>query len=163
MFNIFKKKEKEIDDKLYSPVSGEMISIEDVPDKVFNSKMMGDGVGFRYDDAEVVAPCDGTLTMIANTKHAFGITMENGAEVLIHIGLDTVEFQGEGFEILTPQGSKVKKGTPIIRIDHDFMKEKGVDLTTPLVITNTASYDITPLKEIGKVALGEAIFELKQK
>jgi len=163
MMKFFKRKEKTSDEKLYSPVSGEMIRIEDVPDKVFNSKMMGDGVGFKYDDAKVVAPCDGILTMIANTKHAFGITMENGAEILIHIGLDTVELQGEGFQILTPQGSKVKKGTPIIQIDHKFMKEKGVDLTTPLVITNTANYEITQLKEIGKVEVGEAIFELKQK
>ena len=161
MFNIFKK--KVIDEKLYSPIKGEMIKLEDVPDKVFNSKMMGDGVGFKYEGGEVVAPCDGILMMVANTKHAFGIRMGNGAEVLIHIGLDTVELQGEGFEVLQSQGSKVKKGTPIIKINRSFMKEKGLDLTTPLVITNTADYDITPLREVGKVTQGEAIFELKQK
>lgn len=137
MFNLFKKKEPVT---LYSPVSGKSIPIEEVPDKVFASKMMGDGVAFQFDGNTVYAPCDATISMIANTLHAIGLKLNNGAEVLIHIGLDTVNLNGKGFTKLVNQSDKVKRGTPLIEIDRSIMEANGIDLTMPMVITNGSEY-----------------------
>lgn len=141
MFGFLKKNK---DNNLYAPVTGEMIAIENVPDQMFAEKMMGDGVGFKFDGNTVYSPCDGEITMIANTLHAVGIKAANGAEILIHIGLDTVQLNGQGFKVITKAGSKVKKGTPIIEVDQEFMKKNNINLTTPMVITNSDefSYDI---------------------
>lgn len=141
MFNLFKK--KVFDNHLYAPVNGECISLDDVADKVFSSRMMGDGVAFRFDGSDVCAPCDGKIIMIADTRHAFGIQAENGAEVLIHIGLDTVNLMGEGLKVLVSNNSSVKKGTPIIQIDRQLMEEKEIDLTTPMILTNGNEFTLT--------------------
>ncbi len=153
MFNIFKK--KEIDENLYAPVDGNCINLEDVPDKVFSSKMMGEGVGFTFDSTVVCAPCNGKVTMIANTKHAFGIAGDNGVEVLVHIGLDTVNLQGEGFTTLVQVDKTVKKGTPIIEIDRALMSEKGIDLTTPMIVTNSSDFTLTTLHIGDRLIKGE--------
>ncbi len=92
--------------------------------------------------------------MLAETLHAFGMETENGAEILIHVGLDTVELNGEGFKKLASEGKKVKRGTPIIEVDLDMMKEKGIVMTTPMVITNSEEYTIT-LHQCGNVNEGE--------
>ncbi|MEG0735237.1 MAG: PTS glucose transporter subunit IIA [Longicatena sp.] len=151
------KKKIEADNNLYAPVNGTCISIEEVNDQVFSSRMMGDGVAFKLADGKVCAPCDGTLVMIANTKHAFGIQGDNGVEVLIHIGLDTVNLNGEGLKTLVDQGSKVKKGEGIIEVDMKFMEEKEIDLTTPMIVTNGTDLSLT-FHHIGdKVSVGEDI------
>lgn len=152
MFGLFHKM-KDMD--LYAPVSGEMIALDAVKDAVFSSRMMGDGVAFRFTDEVVCAPCDGTLTLITPTRHAFGMTMDNGAEVLVHIGLDTVNLNGEGFRVLAKQGAKIRKGTPVIAIDHAFMKQRGIDLTMPVVVTNSGDHPITTAAE-GTVTCGES-------
>ncbi len=139
MFGFFGKKK---DVELKAPVNGTMIDLTQVPDKVFASKMMGEGVAFVYDDNIVCAPVDGTITLIPNSLHAIGMTTDIGLEVLVHIGLDTVSLNGKGFKKLANQGDKVKAGTPIIQIDREFMKEKGIDLTTPMVITNSSDYNV---------------------
>lgn len=153
MFKLFKK----TDDicKLFAPVNGKTIALENVPDKVFASKMMGDGIGFEYEGNTIYAPCDGKITLVANTLHAVGITSENGAEILIHIGLDTVSLNGKGFKKLINQGDKVKKGTPLIEIDRQFMKEQDINLITPMVVTNAANYEINVIDE-GKDVTTEA-------
>lgn len=139
MLKFLKKSKEEL---LYAPVSGKCIELEKVPDKVFASKMMGEGVAFIYDQDIVCAPCDGELTLIANTLHAFGIKAKNGAEILVHIGLDTVNLNGKGFTKLKEQGTSVKVGEPIIKIDHSIMEEAGIDLTTPLIITNSSEFTV---------------------
>ncbi len=139
MFSFFGKK-KEVE--LKAPVNGTMIDLTQVPDKVFASKMMGEGVAFVYDGNTVCAPVDGTITLIPNSLHAFGMTTDSGLEVLVHIGLDTVNLNGEGFKKLSNQGEKVKAGTPVIQIDREFMREKGIELTTPMVITNSSDYNV---------------------
>lgn len=139
MFNL--KKGKSL--KLYAPVNGTMISLADVPDKVFASEMMGQGVAFVYDDNLVCAPCDGRITLIPSTLHAFGMIDATGAEILVHIGLDTVNLRGKGFKALVEQGCKVKKGTPVIEIDREFMKENDIVLTTPVVITNSSDFAVS--------------------
>lgn len=160
MFKLFKK----TDDicKLFAPVNGKTIALENVPDKVFASKMMGDGIGFEYEGNTIYAPCDGKITLVANTLHAVGITSENGAEILIHIGLDTVSLNGKGFKKLINQGDKVKKGTPLIEIDRQFMKEQDINLITPMVVTNAANYEINVIDEGKDVTIEEEVISCKK-
>ncbi|WP_448909225.1 PTS sugar transporter subunit IIA [Holdemanella biformis] len=160
MFKLFKK----TDDicKLFAPVNGKTIALENVPDKVFASKMMGDGIGFEYEGNTIYAPCDGKITLVANTLHAVGITSENGAEILIHIGLDTVSLNGKGFKKLINQGDKVKKGTPLIEIDRQFMKEQDINLITPMVVTNVANYEINVIDEGKDVTTEEEVISCKK-
>lgn len=98
--------------------------------------MMGDGVAFRFEGSQICAPCDGKICMIAETKHAFGIVNDDGVELLVHIGLDTVKLNGEGFRVLAEENQTVKKGTPIIELDREFFENKDIDLTTPMIMTN---------------------------
>ncbi len=133
MLSIFKKKQETL--SLLAPVTGVTIDLEHITDPVFSSKVMGDDIAFSFDGDTVCAPCDGKITMIAETAHAFGMELDDGIEILIHIGLDTVNLNGQGFEVLAASGKKVKVGTPIIRIDRAYMASHGIDLTTPMVIT----------------------------
>lgn len=153
MFQFFGKKNKEM--ILYASVTGKKIALEDVPDKVFASKMMGDGVAFQFDGNTIYAPCDGKIVMIANTLHAFGMELANGTELLLHIGLDTVNLNGKGFKKLVEQGDKVKKGTPIIEIDRSVMEEHHIDLTMPMIITNTNGNQFQICTGIENVIMGE--------
>lgn len=153
MFKIFKKKEPII---LYAPVTGTSIALENVPDPVFAEKMMGDGIAFIPESDTICAPCDGKVTMIANTLHAIGITAENGAEILIHIGLDTVNLNGKGFTSLVNVGDKIKLGTPLVKIDMAFMKEHEMVLTTPMVVTNTNELSMVIEEAKSHVIMGES-------
>lgn len=139
MFGFFKKKKNEpVNDtfKFVAPVDGKAIPLSEVPDPVFAQKMAGDGLAMDPSGDTVVAPADGELTLVFGTKHAFAMTLDNGIELLVHIGIDTVSLNGEGFEQLAEQGTKVKAGTPIIKFNKDIIKEKGLALITPVLITN---------------------------
>lgn len=149
--NLFGKKEL----LLFSPVDGEVIPLSSVSDEVFASKMMGDGIAFKNSGNIVAAPCDAKVAMIAETNHAIGLTLNNGVELLIHIGLDTVDLQGEGFLRLVSVGEKIKKGTALIQLDLDNPKIKLADLTTPMIITNTSDYELSIIQENGSVILSE--------
>ena len=116
-----------------APVSGRCIRLEEVADKVFSSKMMGDGFAVIPKDDTAVAPVDGEIVMIAETKHAFGIKTKAGMELLVHIGLDTVDLKGEGFTVLAKQGSRVRAGEPVIRFDREGLEKKGIDMTTMVI------------------------------
>lgn len=115
-------------------ISGKCIPLEEVKDEVFASKAMGDGVAIVPESSEVVAPCDGNLRLVANTGHAFGMVSNDGVEILIHIGIDTVKLDGKGFVVLAKQGEEVKKGQPIIRFDPDIMKDNNLDMTTMMIL-----------------------------
>lgn len=152
MLKIFKTKQTK---ELFSPVEGTTIALENVPDQVFAQKMMGDGIAFELAGNVICAPCDGKIVMVANTLHAVGIHADNGAEILIHIGLDTVNLGGKGFKQLIQVGDKVTKGTPMIEVDMDFMKEHNIVLTTPMVITNSSDFNLH-IEDGGKhVIMGE--------
>lgn len=140
MISIFKKKEKSI--QVVTPVTGDMISLKDVPDKVFASGMMGEGVAFKFDSDTLFSPCEGTVIMLPKSLHAVGIKSKNGAELLIHVGLDTVELNGNGFQALVSEGQKIKRGTPILKVDHDYLKENGKNSTTPMVVTNSNEFQV---------------------
>lgn len=152
MLGLFKKKSKV---ELYAPVSGNSIALENVPDKVFADKLMGEGIAFELESNKVCSPCNGKVMMLANTLHAVGIQADNGAEILIHIGLDTVNLNGEGFQALVQQGDKVKQGTPLIEIDLSFMRDKNIVLTTPMVITNSNDHHMVIEEPKSHVIMGE--------
>ena len=142
---------------LVAPVNGKAIPLSEVPDPVFAEKLAGDGMAIIAEGDTVVAPADGELTLIFKTKHAFAMTLDNGLELLVHIGLETVSLNGEGFEQLAEQGTKVKAGTPIIKINRDFIKSKGLSLATPVLITNVdAAKKISPV-ESGNVEAGKSV------
>ena len=138
MFGLFKKNKTEKKDTLnfVAPVDGKTMDLSEVPDPVFAQKMAGDGLAIDATSDVIVAPCDGDLTLVFKTKHAFAMTLDNGIELLVHIGIDTVSLNGEGFEQLAEAGTKVKAGTPIIKIDREFIKSKNLPLVTPILITN---------------------------
>ena len=161
MFGFFKKKKvtEEKDDtlRLVSAVSGKSIPLSEVPDEVFAQKMAGDGLAIDSTGDTIVAPADGELTLVFKTKHAFALTLNNGIELLVHIGIETVGLNGEGFEQLVEQGTKVKAGTPIIKIDRELIKSKGLSLITPILITNPDSTkSINAIENIETVA-GETV------
>ncbi|MBU5595019.1 PTS glucose transporter subunit IIA [Amphibacillus sp. MSJ-3] len=149
---LFKKEEKSNEEIVVSPVTGEIVDVTEVPDPTFSEKMMGDGVAFKPSDGHFVAPVSGEVVNLFPTKHAIGIKSKAGVEYLIHIGLDTVTLEGEGFTAHVKQGDKVSVGDPLVTVDLDFVGEK-VETITPLVITSEiASLD----KELNKpVVKGE--------
>ena len=147
MFGFFKKK---ADPAVYAPVKGKCIDITEVNDEGFSGKIMGDGVAVIPEERVIKAPADGRLTMIFETGHAFGMEADNGLELLLHIGIDTVNEQGKGFKILKKSGDTVKKGTPIVELDLADLKKK-YDMTTMVIVTNG--------KGIEKSALGKTVYE----
>lgn len=135
---------------------GKMIPIETVNDETFASKMIGDGVAFELENGSIVAPCSGTLSAVADTGHAFGIKRPDGVEVLVHIGIDTVELNGNGFEILAKADDIVKAGDHVIKVDLELLKQKGYDTTTMLIIADKNSKEIS-FRDFGSVIKGEEI------
>jgi len=141
MFSLFKKK-KHGDRDIVAIANGRMFPLEEVKDEVFSAKMMGDGVAFELDEDDVLAPSNGVLTALFPTGHAFGLKRNDGVELLVHIGLDTVQLKGQGFSALVKQGDKVAAGDPIVRVDRKFVKEKGYDLSTMLLVTEANGKEI---------------------
>lgn len=136
MFSFFKKDKNSI----YAPATGRVVKLEEVKDQAFASGAMGDGIAIDPEESVFRAPADGKITLISDTKHAFGMELDSGIELLVHIGLDTVKFQGEGFKVLVKEGDIVKKGTPVIEVDLHFFKEKGVVLESPVIILDDAGH-----------------------
>lgn len=132
MFGFYSHKELTI----YAPVAGKVIDITEVSDPVFAQKVMGDGVAIEPEENQIVAPFDGTVRMLAETRHAIALSKRD-FEVLIHVGLDTVALNGEGFTSHVAIGDFVKKGTVLLSFDSKYIKEKGKSLITPVVIMNT--------------------------
>lgn len=141
-----------------SPIKGVAADLSEVPDEAFAERMMGDGAAVLPTDPVVCAPEDGEVLFIFDTKHAVGYAMDNGISVLIHVGIDTVKLEGKGFEILTEQGAKLKKGDPIMRLDLDYLKEHAPSVMSPILCTElTDNQKISLLKE-GEIEKGEPLF-----
>lgn len=157
--NLFKKKERKYKEAA-SVMSGEIRPITECPDPVFAEKMMGDGYVIFPTDGKVTAPFDGKITAVFHTKHAIGLTSNDGLELLVHLGLDTVTLNGEGFEIFVSAGDEVKKGDILLQVDLGFIKSKGLQTATPVVVTNLGDRTME-LKKTGSVAAGETILVIK--
>jgi PTS system beta-glucosides-specific IIC component len=144
------------DDEIIAIADGNMIPLADVKDEAFASKALGDGVAFELSNGFVTAPANGELSVLFPTGHAFGITTKEGVEILVHIGIDTVNLKGEGFDVLAKQGDNVRAGQPIVKVDMDLIKKKGYDLTTMLIITQPNGKTIT-FNEYGMKKQGDII------
>ena len=143
-----------------SPLNGEIINLNEVKDETFASEMMGKGIAINPTEGKVVSPINGTVQMIFKTKHAIGLKSEDGAEILIHIGMDTVQLDGKHFTAHVKDGDKVKVGDTLVEFDMDAIKKEGYELVTPVIITNTMEYlEIVP-KEIKSVNAGEDIITI---
>lgn len=123
-------------ERLYMPMKGALLDMQAVPDPMFSGKMLGDGFAVDPTDGVVKAPVEGTIVQIFPTNHAFGVVTDSGLEILVHIGIDTVELKGEGFKRLAEEGQKVSVGTPVIEVDLDLVRARGKSVITPVVITN---------------------------
>lgn len=145
---------KPVSIQIVSPLSGTAVQITEVPDPIFSGKMMGDGAAVIPDNGTIVAPVDGELTMIAPTLHAYGFKAEDGTEVLVHVGLETVELDGAAFKVLKEAGSKVRKGEPVAEVDLELLKSKNLNPITAIVLTSTPKDAVITVRE-GKVKGGE--------
>ncbi|GAE26126.1 PTS system [Halalkalibacter wakoensis JCM 9140] len=134
--SLFGKKEPAVE-TVSAPLTGKILELSEVPDPVFSQKMMGDGMAIDPVEGEVVSPVDGEIVQVFPTKHAVGIKTKSGVEVLIHIGLETVNLNGEGFEAFVKAGDKVKRGDKLIAFDLDIIREKAASTITPIIVTNT--------------------------
>lgn len=151
-----KKEETPASIDVHSPLTGRMLNLEEVPDPVFSQKMMGDGIAVEPEEGKVVSPVNGEIVQVFPTKHAVGIKAENGAEILIHIGLETVSMNGEGFEAHVSEGKKVKVGDPLVTFDIDLVKEKAKSTITPVIITNGDDMGEIAKQEAGEVTAGQS-------
>jgi PTS system beta-glucosides-specific IIC component len=127
-------------DTLCAPVAGNAVSVQTVPDPTFAEEMLGKGVAIEPTEGKVYAPCDATVDMMFDTGHAVSLIADFGAEVLIHVGLETVSLGGKHFTIHAKNGDKVKKGQLLIEVDLDAVKEAGLPTITPMLICNTDNY-----------------------
>lgn len=134
---MFSFRKKHQDFLISAPVGGKLIKLEEVNDEVFSSKMMGDGFAIVPSAGTniVVAPVDGEIVSLPDSKHAVGITTQNGIDVLVHVGIDTVELKGEGFSTFVKAGQKVKRGNKLLSFDNNFMQNQGIDTTVMTIIT----------------------------
>lgn len=144
-FADFFRKKKNIhlpDHAIASVVSGNLMPLEHVSDPVFSQKMLGNGVAVIPNSNCIVAPCKGTIQLLYPTLHAVGLTTEDGVELLIHIGIDTVSLGGKGFRAYVHQGDKVEPGDRLLEIDSNFIKKQGYDLTIMTIFTNEDCYQL---------------------
>ncbi|MCY9183229.1 beta-glucoside-specific PTS transporter subunit IIABC [Bacillus halotolerans] len=145
---------------IHSPIKGEVKALSEVNDGVFSAGIMGKGFAIEPEEGEVVSPVYGSVTTVFKTKHAIGITSDQGAEILIHIGLDTVKLEGQWFTSHVKEGDKVAPGDPLVSFDLEQIKAAGYDVITPVIVTNTDRYSFSPVKEIGRVQTKEALLAL---
>ncbi|MDQ9148305.1 beta-glucoside-specific PTS transporter subunit IIABC [Bacillus velezensis] len=145
---------------IHSPIKGEVKALSEVNDSVFSGGMMGKGFAILPEEGAAVSPVEGRVTAVFKTKHAIGITSTRGAEVLIHIGLDTVRLDGRHFEMHVKEGDAVAPGDLLITFDIDEIKAAGFDVITPVIITNTDQYSFTDVKKSGMVKPNEALLAL---
>lgn len=161
---LFGKEEKNQDLQLKSYMKGKVVDLSEVPDPVFSQKMMGDGFAIIPEEGKVVSPVKGEIIQVFPTKHAFGIKAENGTEILIHVGLETVAMKGEGFDALVSAGDRVEVGQALLNYDLEAVKQNAKDIITPCVITSTDSLEsitVTKLNENVNYSDEVAVLKLK--
>ena len=150
------------DTVLSACLNGTVVPLADVKDEAFASGVLGNGIAIEPSDGELVAPADGEISSTFETHHAVGMTTADGAELLMHIGIDTVKLGGKHFTYLVNDGDKVKKGQPLIRFELEAIKAEGYPVTTPVIVCNTDDYAAVEAKASGTVKQGDALLELKR-
>ena len=150
------------DTVLSACLNGTVVPLADVKDEAFASGALGDGIAIEPTDGELVAPADGEISSTFETHHAVGMTTADGAELLMHIGIDTVKLGGKHFTYLVNEGDKVKKGQPLIRFELEAIKAEGYPVTTPVIVCNTDDYAAVEAKASGTVKQGDVLLELKR-
>jgi len=163
IMDMFKKKKESTEDKkgIFVPITGNLISITEVPDPVFSQKLMGDGFAIEPAEGKVYAPVSGKVLNIFPTKHAIALLSDDGYEILIHFGMDTVTLNGEGFTTHISEGDKVAVDDLLLSVDLEAVRSKVPSLITPIVFTNLNEQTIE-LKKTGSVTHGDAdILEIK--
>jgi len=149
---------------LVSPVTGEVVALEQVPDEAFASKAVGDGVAVKPTDKTVVSPAAGTIVKIFNTNHAFCLETEKGAEIVVHMGIDTVALGGQGFKRLVEEGAEVVAGQPVLEMDLDFLNANARSMISPVVCSNIDDFSGLVIKAQGQVVAGQTpLYEIKGK
>lgn len=160
-----KKKKIEIEEKkytLYSITNGKAFPLEQVSDEMFSKKILGDGIAFESLDGAVYAPCSGVITTIMDTGHALAITSTDGAEILIHIGFDTVKEGGEGFAAHVSTGDKVNAGELIVTFDKKKLEKKGYDLAIPMIIINCDKFPKLENLYDGRIEAGVPVLKFSE-
>ncbi|WP_271003653.1 PTS sugar transporter subunit IIA [Listeria seeligeri] len=156
MFQKFKKKKKNVL-SLLAPINGTCISLSEIPDEVFSSKMMGDGVAIKPTSNKLFAPTDGKVTFIAETKHAIGFVTTDGQELLIHVGLDTVSLNGEGFSLSVEVNQEVRAGEQLLSFNQTFIEDNQLNLITPIILLENKNLNLEQLTIGTDVIAGETI------
>lgn len=148
---------------LVAPVTGEVVALDQVPDEAFASKAVGDGLAIRPTDSIVVAPADGTVVKIFNTNHAFCLETDKGAEIVVHMGIDTVALEGQGFKRLVEEGAEVKAGQPILELDLDYLNANARSMISPVVVSNSDDYAGLAALASGSVVAGQTkLYEIQK-
>lgn len=151
-------------ESLVSPITGDVVALEQAPDEAFASKAVGDGIAVKPTSNIVVAPAAGTVVKIFNTNHAFCLETNNGAEIVVHMGIDTVALEGKGFKRLVEEGADVKAGEPILEMDLDFLNANARSMISPVVCSNSDDYSALVILASGKVVAGQTpLYEIKGK
>jgi len=145
---------------VYSPLSGEVVPLSAVNDLVFSEEMMGKGAAVIPTSGCVVAPCDGVVVSVFRTLHAITIKADNGADIIIHVGLETVSLNGKHYESHVEDGQRIKKGERLLTFDIDKIKEAGYDIITPVIVTNSAEYQSIDKTEKPQVSYGDLFLNL---
>ncbi|MGE6669538.1 beta-glucoside-specific PTS transporter subunit IIABC [Paenibacillus xylanexedens] len=150
-----------IEDKkgeVFSPLTGELVPLAELPDQTFAEEMTGKGIAIRPQDGRVTAPFDGTVTLVAKSKHAIMLTSSSGIDILIHVGLNSVSLKGKYFDVKVVAGQEVKKGDLLLEFDMDGIQGAGIDLVTPVIVTNTPDYlDVVPVQVKGVIPMNELL------
>lgn len=160
IFDKFRAKKKE-NFEICSPLKGDVIDVTKTNDPLFKSEGLGKGVGIIVEENTLVSPVNGEIKTFFPTKHAIGITSDDGVDILIHVGIDTVELNGKYFNALKEQGDKVKKGDKLLEVDFESIKNEGYDTTVLFVITNTQEYSSVKSCE-GNKTVADTIIEIQK-
>ena len=145
-----------------SPLTGTVIDLEQVSDAVFSEGAIGKGVAIIPEQGKVVAPLSGSISTLFPTLHAIGIRGDNGIEVLIHLGMDTVNLSGRGFKSFVSQGDYVKQGEQLLEVDLDLLKNEGYETQTPVIITNSGDFGDVSVKKYGEVTYKDELIKVKK-
>ncbi|PAE21125.1 PTS beta-glucoside transporter subunit IIABC [Bacillus sp. 7504-2] len=156
--NVSKEKS---DEEVVSPLEGKVVDLTDVPDSAFASEAMGKGVAIEPTSGRVVSPVNGTVTVAFKTKHAIGLVSDSGAEILIHVGIDTVQLEGKHFVSHVKQGDQVKKGDLLVEFDIEEIKKAGYQVVTPIIVTNSSNYTEVNATKNNSVKEQETLLSLK--